>query len=615
MPDLGRHPITQLEQAVQASLSDITAAEARLRSHYEELARRSDKQRPGIAQGVARLLYRFWRDERRTQAAGDENSPAARLLDRLVWSPGSWLVSDLRGGGGAFGPFAPELADLTQAARFLDLARDESKSWRSRVLFPTYVKNVPDEGQLVWADVRAITVDFPTATATATATLKEFSGRAVLIAPWSRYMPLRVEEESTSTSKTRKHFEDLQNSLVGALESLPPGPDAPGVDPGKYLYLIELRALAPLDIPGQTADPDLLLARLTPESFEIGGPSLGLAVALTAWAGQRRRSLVPLIATGTIDAQGVVGPVGGISQKAIAVRDFAGGSIPFLTPALTPIESRQLENLGVRVSSGEKLSAFVHNDYLTDGFDGFRDLIGLGTVSESVLKPLDVVPDDGAAPTGYSQSDRTELELTAKHLLTILKSRPVESPPHHESFFVFTVPFDEEPGEAALALTGCITGDEWWRSKKGEWGELPVVLPIHLALLGKDSKSSANHSHTLTSSNLPERVAAAIPRELKPRNPLLRITEGHIENALKSPGKLILVVYDARSLVLWPRIQEDPERYTANLGVLRSLATDPGAANLRWKPQCMIAVCSDYHHEQLWKGTAEHRTTRRSTGT
>lgn len=75
---------------------------------------------------------------------------------------------------------------------------------------------------------------------------------------------------------------------------------------------------------------------VTIESEDIGGPSAGLAFALTVidvltpgeLTGQDGRTIA---VTGTIDANGTVGPIGGVRQKAAAVSE-AGVEI-FLVPA------------------------------------------------------------------------------------------------------------------------------------------------------------------------------------------------------------------------------------------------------------------------------------------
>jgi len=75
------------------------------------------------------------------------------------------------------------------------------------------------------------------------------------------------------------------------------------------------------------------------DSGQVGGPSAGLAFALGIvdlltrgdLGGGRR-----VVATGTIGADGRVGPVGGVEQKAVAVR--RSGATVFLVPASLPAD-------------------------------------------------------------------------------------------------------------------------------------------------------------------------------------------------------------------------------------------------------------------------------------
>jgi Lon-like protease len=70
------------------------------------------------------------------------------------------------------------------------------------------------------------------------------------------------------------------------------------------------------------------------DSGGVGGPSAGLAFTLGVLDALTPGDLTggkKVAVTGTIDARGVVGPIGGIRQKAIAARD--AGAVVFLVPA------------------------------------------------------------------------------------------------------------------------------------------------------------------------------------------------------------------------------------------------------------------------------------------
>ncbi|MGH4010450.1 MAG: YlbL family protein [Pseudonocardiaceae bacterium] len=87
------------------------------------------------------------------------------------------------------------------------------------------------------------------------------------------------------------------------------------------------------------------------DAGDIGGPSAGLVIALTVYdladEGDLTRGRV-IAGTGTIDAQGNVGPVGGVEQKIEAALD-AGAQI-FLAP---PDEVEQ-----ARAAAGDRLQIF-----------------------------------------------------------------------------------------------------------------------------------------------------------------------------------------------------------------------------------------------------------------
>jgi PDZ domain-containing protein len=83
---------------------------------------------------------------------------------------------------------------------------------------------------------------------------------------------------------------------------------------------------------------------------DVGGPSAGLAYALAITdmldKSDDARGRV-IAATGTIAADGSVGPVGGVHEKAIAARQ--AGATVFLVPAeeVSSVKDRRLQVRGV----------------------------------------------------------------------------------------------------------------------------------------------------------------------------------------------------------------------------------------------------------------------------
>ncbi|MGH3341642.1 MAG: PDZ domain-containing protein [Carbonactinosporaceae bacterium] len=96
------------------------------------------------------------------------------------------------------------------------------------------------------------------------------------------------------------------------------------------------------------------------ESGRIGGPSAGLMVALTVYdlaqSGDLTRGRT-VAGTGTIDTDGHVGPVGGVSQKVEAAVE-AGAAI-FLVPSEEAAEARSAANGRLRVVEVKTLDQAV----------------------------------------------------------------------------------------------------------------------------------------------------------------------------------------------------------------------------------------------------------------
>jgi PDZ domain-containing protein len=96
---------------------------------------------------------------------------------------------------------------------------------------------------------------------------------------------------------------------------------------------------------------------VTIDSGSIGGPSAGLAFTLAVLdyvtPGELTGGRV-IAVTGTISPDGMVGPVGGVAQKAVAVR--RSGAALFLVPSLELETARRFAGDGVRVEAVDTLS-------------------------------------------------------------------------------------------------------------------------------------------------------------------------------------------------------------------------------------------------------------------
>jgi PDZ domain-containing protein len=92
------------------------------------------------------------------------------------------------------------------------------------------------------------------------------------------------------------------------------------------------------------------------DSGRIGGPSAGLAFTLTVLDLLTPGELtggVKVAATGTIDIEGKVGPVGGVAQKAVAVR--RAGAKLFLVPSAEYAEAVAHAGHGLRIAKVDTL--------------------------------------------------------------------------------------------------------------------------------------------------------------------------------------------------------------------------------------------------------------------
>jgi PDZ domain-containing protein len=114
-----------------------------------------------------------------------------------------------------------------------------------------------------------------------------------------------------------------------------------------------------IEMPSAPFDVDIHVA-------DVGGPSAGLMLSLGILdlVGDQNLTQGKVVAgTGTIDAQGSVGPIGGIQLKMVAAHDI--GARMFLTPAQNCTEAKQAPQQGLTLAK-------VRN--LDDALTALRDL-------------------------------------------------------------------------------------------------------------------------------------------------------------------------------------------------------------------------------------------------
>lgn len=89
---------------------------------------------------------------------------------------------------------------------------------------------------------------------------------------------------------------------------------------------------------------------VTIDTAYIGGPSAGLAMTLGVMDALSKVSITggsKVAATGTIDPEGQVGPVGGVPEKTIAVE--SAGATLFLVPPANYGEAKSAASPGLKV--------------------------------------------------------------------------------------------------------------------------------------------------------------------------------------------------------------------------------------------------------------------------
>ncbi len=105
-----------------------------------------------------------------------------------------------------------------------------------------------------------------------------------------------------------------------------------------------------------------LPATVSIDTSNIGGPSAGLAMALTLIDQLSRGSLTGhhvVAATGTIDVHGAVGDVGGVAEKTVAAQ--RAGATYFLVPQIEVATARAAASPGLKVIGVTSLAQALHD--------------------------------------------------------------------------------------------------------------------------------------------------------------------------------------------------------------------------------------------------------------
>jgi hypothetical protein len=543
----------------------------------EKIKREASKWDADERQTLSRMFLRTYREF----AGGPRETFMRELLTQWVWRP-SWLNAEFSQHVAPFGEFTPTLTSQRAFEDYLKRITGDPKVWYARVHFPTWTP-ARRLGQLVRAEIRS----FP-----------KWADQADLaVVPWSHYLPKTNEDSEEGP------FEELVKNLAPALRAT----FGDNADKLKDMaFAVELSPLQKDELfLGPVEDPDVRVYDLTPPGFRVDGASLGLAIAVAAWATIQRLSPVNVIATGCINDGGSVQPVGKTVEKARAVLKYfelAPIRGQFLMPEKNygSLDRDLYAELNVRADliQTSSLSDLFGVTKLADGFDPYRIYLGLnpGSSGPDPLPPLPAASDGlddlqrsgqdaGQTEQGYSCADIDEITSLARALEFKLNGEPLSQPEF------LTVPFDETPEFAAAELIRQLRQGWWGQAKLHEHAVLPVFLPVKIGAL-------AASGGAVEQSTLAERLAHAVPDWI---SAMAQITPGILGNALATSDKLVLVAFDAPSLRLWKRISGQLESYQETLKGLASLARTRKGHSPSWSARCLIAVCSDYHHEQLWR--------------
>lgn len=411
----------------------------------------------------------------------------------------------------------------------------------------------------------------------------------IVVAPWSFFLP-----------SGDSHFSKLREALKSVLRSLNYDKSSPLE---QLTFVLDLCPLSPADIgpPESGMSNDVHTSELwplMPSSLEVSGPSMGVAIGLAAWAASSQRLLRPVIATGSLDAIGKVGEIGGLEEKtmaALALAQLIPGRCSFVYPrdnaqSLTQDQRNRFRRVEA-CDKFEKLLKDPHN-FLTDGFDDWRNFVGLEPSKQdktgfgqsafsTALKGKAPKPSvhhpgetDWASLTIVTSDDlpAVRCEGAVSELATQLSDTITKSP--KGGLCYLTLPFQNDPTTPAGIVFEELVRKVWATKDRATLPDELVVVPINLA----DAELSA-----LTA---PE---SALACALRTRFSL-QIEEAAFSNAAGQPGKLALVVHDnpSNAASCWVEERFEPQRHL--IAQLKELA----------KTQWVIAICSDYHHECLW---------------
>ncbi|MEQ8637458.1 hypothetical protein [Gimesia maris] len=393
----------------------------------------------------------------------------------------------------------------------------------------------------------------------------------VIVAPWTTFVPTGI------------HFENLQNNLIDGLTKI--NSQAEEFSLADHAYVIDLRPVLPTDINNDGLGKYDFESKLTatwplmPSHFGLEGESIGLSIALAAWAALETKSLRPVIATGSFDGEAKIGSVGGIEEKfrvTAFFKNLLNNECIFLLP-------RGNNDIPAAHASNPKcfhrFSELITSDFLTDGFDELRSRFGVfGKIDEQefkVLFPYSELEVSDNDSTGFIQSDLDEINEFLNQLQSRFQQIREGGESNPNGMQILTLPFGESPEQVISVLMHEIR-TAWRELKPTELNDGPVILPVNLAEVSVDELDSPVSA-----------IQAALQKTYQ-----VAVSEEALLNK-REKQKLIFLVFDRKSdqTSCW-----DESRFEKQKKLYQLFR--------QWNHEMKVplfVVCSDYHHECLWR--------------
>lgn len=258
---------------------------------------------------------------------------------------------------------------------------------------------------------------------------------------------------------------------------------------------------------------------------------------------------------------------------------------------------------------------------LVDGFDDYRHFLDvrLESTSSPFKKETRCLKEDEwkGADLAIGVPFQEIANNLAIEIQGVLPQKREEAKTKH-GFFVLAAPFDEDPRKLAFYLAEALCQKWWKKIEKSDYRDLPVIVPVSLSeFFSADAAGSRTVDVHGFHRHFARTTAGYLQKEFPKWKPSL---EYPLQNALRKPGKLLLICFDDQSLTLWPRLAAKEEnkkesetalaRYRQILQALRDVGEPEKRADSKkhdplpfgWQSQFVVFVASDFHHQLLVSG-------------